>query len=107
MLNRIDYTEDKSRAGASAMPKLHPPKAEVASRGRAIYATQIQSQVEREYVGKVVAIDIVTGEFAIGENSLNAADRLLARLPAAPIWFARVGHRAVHRIGYAGPMELS
>jgi hypothetical protein len=89
------------------MPQLNPPKEIVASRGKAIYETQIREQVDPEYVGKVVAIDINTGEFAIGENSLNAADLLVARLPEAQIWFTRVGHRAVHRIGYAGPMELA
>jgi hypothetical protein len=89
------------------MPKLHPPKAEVASRGKAIYETVVRSQVEPTSLGKIVAIDIVTGEFAIGENSLNASDILLERLPEAQIWFTRVGQRAVHRIGYAGSMELS
>jgi hypothetical protein len=89
------------------MTKLHPPKEEVAHRGKAIYEAQVRSQVEPEFIGKVVAIDIETGEFAIGESSLNAADILLERLPEAQMWFVRVGHRAVHRIGYAGPMELS
>ena len=27
--------------------------------------------------------------------------------PDAQIWFVRVGHRAVHRIGYAGSMIVS
>ncbi|NJM47299.1 MAG: hypothetical protein HC860_15035 [Alkalinema sp. RU_4_3] len=89
------------------IPKLHLPKEEVASRGKAIYEAQVRSQVDPEYLGKVVAIDISIGEFAIGENSLNAADILLTQLPDAQIWFTRVGHRAMHRIGYAGPMELS
>ncbi|OUC13995.1 MAG: hypothetical protein B0A82_14520 [Alkalinema sp. CACIAM 70d] len=89
------------------MQKLHPPKEEVARRGKALYEAQVRSQVEPEFIGKVVAIDINSGEFAIGENSLNAADILLERLPEAQIWFVRVGHRAVHRIGYAGPMESS
>jgi hypothetical protein len=56
------------------MPKLHLPKEEIASRGKAIYQTQIQSQVEPSYLGKIVAIDINTGEFAIGDNSLHASD---------------------------------
>jgi hypothetical protein len=51
--------------------------------------------------------DVETGEFAIGENSLNASDILLERLPDAQIWFVRVGHRAVHRIDYAGSMIVS
>jgi hypothetical protein len=89
------------------MPKLHLPKEEIASRGKAIYQTQIQSQVEPSYLGKIVAIDINTGEFAIGDNSLHASDLLLASLPEAQIWFTRVGHRAVHRLGFAGSMDLS
>jgi hypothetical protein len=97
----------QKRYGASMMQRSHPPKAEVARRGKAIYEAQIQSQVEPADLGKVVAVDIVTGEFAIGENSLNASDLLLARLPEAQIWFMRVGQRAVHRIGYTGSMELT
>jgi hypothetical protein len=89
------------------MQNVRLPKEEVASRGREIYEMQVRSQVEPDQIGKIVAIDIVTGEFAIGENSLNASDILLERLPEAQIWFVRVGHRAVHRLGYAGPMGLS
>ena len=88
------------------MQKLHLPKEEVARRGKELYEGQVRSQVEGDYVGQVVAIDVETGEFAIGDNSLNASDILLARLPDAQIWFVRVGHRAVHRIGYAGSMMV-
>jgi hypothetical protein len=48
------------------MQKLHRPKEEVARRGRELYDVQVRSQVETEYVGQVVAIDVETGEFAIG-----------------------------------------
>ncbi len=88
------------------MQKLHLPKEEVARRGKKLYDLQIRSQVESEHVGQVVAIDVETGEFAIGDDSLNASDILLARLPDAQIWFVRVGYRAVHRIGYAGSMMM-
>ena len=89
------------------MQKLHLPKEEVACRGKELYEVQVRSQVEPENVGQVVAIDVETGKFAIGKNSLNASDILLERLPDAQIWFVRVGHRAVHRIGYAGSMIVS
>jgi hypothetical protein len=88
------------------MQKLRLPKEEVADRGKELYEMQVRSQVETDHVGRVVAIDVETGEFAIGDNSLNASDILLARLPDAQIWFTRVGHRAVHRIGYAGSMMV-
>ena len=43
--------------------------------------------------------DVDTGEFELGENTLLAAKRLLARLPESQMWFVRVGHIAVYRIG--------
>jgi hypothetical protein len=49
--------------------------------------------------GKVVAIDVETGAYALDENALAAAKRLRVQHPDAEIWFVRVGHRAVHRIG--------
>ena len=49
--------------------------------------------------GKIVAIDIETGAFEVAKDSLTASDQLLARLPDAQIWFVRIGHRAVHRVG--------
>jgi hypothetical protein len=35
----------------------------------------------------------------VAEDTLLAADRLLARCPEAQIWFVRIGHPAVHRFG--------
>jgi hypothetical protein len=59
--------------------------------------------VESQNAGKVVAIDVDTGSYEVGENSLAAAQRLLARLPDAQIWCVRVGSPAVHRFGSRGP----
>ena len=77
-------------------------KEEIALRGREIYDDRIRQKVESNDDGKIVAIDVVTSEFVVRDNSLNAADALLANYPDAQIWFVRVGHRAVHRIGFAG-----
>ncbi|NCR87456.1 MAG: hypothetical protein GPI90_23890 [Microcystis aeruginosa K13-05] len=51
---------------------------------------------------KIVAIDIETGAFEVAKDSLTASDQLLARLTDAQIWFVRIGHRAVHRVGLIG-----
>jgi hypothetical protein len=79
--------------------QLRYSKEEFARRGNEIYESQVRSQVEEENHGKIVAIDIETGAFELAKNSLTASDRLLAQYPDAQIWFVRVGHRAVHRIG--------
>jgi hypothetical protein len=78
----------------------------IAQRGRAIYETQVRPQVEPECHGKIVAIDVTSNAFEIADNSLDAADRLFAHRPEAQIWFVKVGHRAVHRIGFAGETEI-
>jgi hypothetical protein len=79
---------------------------EFARRGKEIYESQVRSQVEEENHGKIVAIDIETGAFELAKDSLTPSDRLLAQYPEAQIWFVRVGHRAVHRIGFIGSSVL-
>jgi hypothetical protein len=86
--------------------QLRYSKEEFARRGNEIYESQVRSQVEEENHGKIVAIDIETGAFELAKDSLTASDRLLAQYPDAQIWFVRVGHRAVHRIGCIGSNVL-
>jgi hypothetical protein len=77
-------------------------KEEFARRGNEIYESQVRSQVEAGNHGKIVAIDIETGAFELAKDSLTASDQLLTQYPDAQIWFVRIGHRAVHRIGFTG-----
>ena len=72
---------------------------ETARRGDEIYERQVRPQVEAGNHGKVVAIDIETGAYAVDDTALAAASRLRAQRPDAEIWFVRIGHRALHRIG--------
>ena len=80
--------------------KLRYNKEEFSRRGNQIYESQVRSQVEQGNQGKIVAIDIETGAYELAKDSLTASDQLLAHYPDAQIWFVRVGHRAVHRIGF-------
>ena len=49
--------------------------------------------------GRIVAIDVETGEFEVGDDTLTASNQLLTRCPDAQPWLVRIGHRAVHRFG--------
>jgi hypothetical protein len=80
---------------------LRYSKEEFARRGNEIYESQVRSQVEAGNHGMIVAIDIETGAFEVAKNSLTASDQLLERYPDAQIWFVRIGHRAVHRVGFS------
>ena len=72
---------------------------ETARRGGELYERTIRAQVEATHHGKVVAIDIETRADAIDDTALAVARRLRAQHPDTTVWFVRVGHRALHRIG--------
>lgn len=74
-------------------------KEEHARRGAAVYEQRVRPQVEAGNRGKVVALDVETGEFEVAEASLPASQRLLVRCPDAQIWCVRIGYPAVHRFG--------
>lgn len=75
-------------------------KEETARRGDEIYEQDIRLQVEADHYGKVVAIDVDSGSWAIGDNVIAATDRLWEQCPDAyDIWCRRVGHRSLHHFG--------
>ena len=78
-------------------PKYTPE--EHARRGKEIYEKVVRPKVENGNLGKIVSIDVDTGEYELGETILEAAERLLGRLPDAQIWSERIGYPAVYRFG--------
>ena len=68
--------------------------------GKEIYGRDIRHKVEADHHGEVVAIDVDTGNWAIGHDLLSATDRLRAEHEDAyDIWCERVGYRAMSSIG--------
>jgi hypothetical protein len=74
-------------------------KEEFARRGDEIYETQVRSQVEEGNHGKIVALDIETGDFEVDKSEIAACSRLETRHPDAQIWIVRIGSRHVRRFG--------
>jgi hypothetical protein len=54
-------------------------KEEFAHRGDEIYESQIRTQVETDNNGKIVAIDIETGNFELADDTMTATQKLLDR----------------------------
>jgi hypothetical protein len=75
------------------------PKEEFARRGDEIYERDIKALMTARDKGKIVAIDIETGEYEIDADEMAACDRLHARIPGARPWLVRVGSSYVHRFG--------
>jgi hypothetical protein len=74
-------------------------KEEIARRGQELYESGIRQQVEAGNEGKIVAIDIETGDFEVNENVVPATNQLFERHPDAQPWVIRIGHRAVDHFG--------
>ncbi len=86
----------------SPEPTMPPsrPKEETARLGKEIYERDIRRRVEADHEGKVVAIDVESGRWAIDGGVLEAVDRLQAQWPDAyDIWCERVGYRALASFG--------
>ena len=82
------------------MTDTRRPTEEVARLGDEIYEHDIRREVEADHHGEVVAIDIDSRCWAIGDTVIAARDRLRAERPdAVDVWLLRVGHRALHHFG--------
>lgn len=77
-------------------------KEEFARRGDEIYQTQVLPQIKEENHGKIVAIDLETGDFEIDSREIAACQRLESRHQNAQIWIVRIGSRYVRRFGGRG-----
>jgi len=72
---------------------------EVARRGDEIYDHVVLPHLRPEDEGKLVLIDIETGDWEMDRDEIAASDRLLARIPDAQIWMRQAGSRHARRFG--------
>ena len=68
-------------------------------RGQAIYDQNIRGKVEGREQGKVVVIDVESGDYEIDPDDASATARLIARRPDALTYAVRVGYTATYRMG--------
>ena len=82
--------------------KLPFRRKSVGERGRAIYMEKIRPLVYPQETGKIIVIDVRTGDYEMTANprdEVPAQMRLLERRPDAEIWRKRVGFQTVHAFG--------
>ena len=72
--------------------------AEIVQRGKALYEQQIRPQVETGNLGKILVINVDTGEYEMDSDHLTASDRAAARFPGAALYAMRVGGSALGRV---------
>ncbi len=72
----------------------------ISQKGHALYEKELRRVVEtEENIGKIIAIDILTGEYEIDADLLQAGLRLKERRPDASLWSERIGYDAVYALG--------
>ena len=71
---------------------------EVARLGMEVYDRLIRPRLQPQDTDKLIAIDIDSGEYELGDDDRSAINKLRERVPLADIYLGRVGHRAAHRI---------
>jgi hypothetical protein len=59
---------------------------------------KIRPIVEPGNHGRLVAVDVDSGDYELGDDTLSTTLRLHARLPDAQTWVFRIGYPYVHRI---------
>ena len=72
---------------------------EIVQRGKEIYERELRAQVETGNEGKVLVIDIESGEYEMDSDELAAAHRALAKHPGAALFGMRIGYPALAKIG--------
>lgn len=75
-------------------------KEQFAAKGEALYDECVRPHLRPEDDGKLVGIDVDTGEFEIGSDTVDIMLRMDARRPEAKLWLRRIGSNgAVYRFG--------
>ena len=64
--------------------------------GVAIYKNKIEDTLGPEHKGKIVVIDIYSGDYEIGDTDSETTMRLRKRRPDAQTWAEKVGYPAVY-----------
>ena len=71
---------------------------ELAKAGEEIYETRLKALLEPKYRGKIVAIEVESGEYFLGDREVEAFEKGRKKHPAKVFYFKRVGFRAVHTV---------
>ncbi|MCI2430716.1 hypothetical protein LM602_03905 [Candidatus Acetothermia bacterium] len=68
-----------------------------AAKARRLYR-RLESRLLPEHRGQVVAIEIESGAYVVGDDELEVARQAQAQFPDKLFYFFRIGERAVHKL---------
>ena len=78
---------------------------ELGQRARNLYE-RLRAEVETpENIGKLIVMDVESGDYEIDKLGIEASRHLQARHPGSPLYALRIGYKAVESLG--GVLERS
>ena len=73
---------------------------EIGRRGLEIYESRLRALLETdENIGRIVSIDVESGDYEVGDDLVAAGRRLQERHPDARMYGKRIGYNAVYAVG--------
>ncbi len=72
---------------------------ELGRRGREYYDRFLRAKLEPQHNGKFLALEVESGDYELGDSTLDALERAEGRHPDCAFYLLRIGHRTVGRIG--------
>jgi hypothetical protein len=73
-------------------------KLELIDRAKQTYIDELAMKLEPEHTGEIVAIELGTNEYFVGEDEVEAADKARAAGHEGLLYFLRVGSPYAHRL---------
>lgn len=72
----------------------------IGERGQEIYENRLRALLEtEENIGRIVSIDVESGDYEIADDLVAAGRRLQQRRPNAQMYGKRSGYNAVYAVG--------
>jgi len=71
---------------------------EIVARGKAIYEQRLQQELEPGNKGKILVINVETGEYEMDSDHLTASDRAVERFPGALLYAMKIGFPSLGKL---------
>jgi hypothetical protein len=82
------------------MPVTAYPPGEIVRIGKELYEREVRPKVETdENVGKILVLDIESGEYVVDDDHVTAMRRAHAQHPDGAFYHLRIGYPALGRMG--------
>ena len=76
------------------MPVRRLSRDEIGRRGVEVYDSKLRAELEPQFHGQFVAIDVETEDYEVADEAATASDRLWKRRPEAQVLVERIGYPA-------------